>query len=81
MKRTIAIVAGLAIAGAAFAQVDTKRPMVTGRGNVNGHPGKVIVTNQTDPKADEAIQLEKFVVTGSLLPHGKQPAPQAPHRK
>ena len=77
MKKTLAVLAGLAVAGAAFATVDTTRPMMTGRGNVNARPGKVIVTNQTaQPASDEALKLEKFVVTGSLLAHpAAKPAP------
>jgi hypothetical protein len=74
MKKILAIVAGLAIAGAALAQVDTKRPMVTGKGNVDARPGKVMVTNQTAAPSDDTIKLEKFVVTGSLLPKAAKPA-------
>jgi hypothetical protein len=77
MKKLIATIAGLAMAGAALAQVDTTLPMLTGRGNADGRPGKAIVTHQTAPApagqttpapADQATQLEKFVVTGSLIP-------------
>jgi hypothetical protein len=68
MKKLIVTIAVLAMAGAAVAQVDPTRPMVTGRGNVNSRPGKVIVTNQTGSKVDEPRTLEKFVVTGTLLP-------------
>jgi len=76
MKKKLAVIAGLALAGAAFAQVDTTRPMVTGRGNVDARPGRVIVTNQTaQPASDDALKLEKFVVTGSLLPHKAAKAP------
>jgi hypothetical protein len=81
MKKILAILAGLALAGAALAQVDPKRPMVTGRGNVPAQPAKVIVTNQTQaaaPAADDAVKLDQFVVTGSLLKH---PAPKAVRRK
>jgi hypothetical protein len=85
MKKILAIIAGLAIAGAGLSQVDTTRPMVTGHGNVQARPAKVIVTHQTAPtpgpaaaSSDEAIKLDKFVVTGSLLPH---PAAKAVHRK
>jgi hypothetical protein len=82
MKTLIITLAGLASAGAAFASVDPTRPMVTGRGNVTARPAQVIVTNQTSPtpatpaKADETISLEKFQVTGSLLPHVAAPAPK-----
>ena len=76
MKKILAIVAGLAIAGAALAKVDTTRPMVTGHGNVNARPGKVMVTNQTAASPDETVKLEKFVVTGSLLPKAAKPAPR-----
>ena len=81
MKTLIITLAGLASAGAAFASVDPTRPMVTGRGNVTARPAQVIVTNQTSTtpatpdkaKADETISLEKFQVTGSLLPHAAAP--------
>lgn len=68
------------MAGAAFAQVDPTRPMITGRGNVSARPEQVIVTNQTNPAtpakpADDTVQLEKFQVTGSLLPHAATAAP------
>ena len=75
MKTLMIALAGLATAGAAFAQVDTSRPMLTGRGNVSTRPEQVIVTNQTSPapadkaKADDTVKLDKFQVTGSLLPH------------
>ena len=71
MKKLLVTLAGLAMAGAAFAQVNPARPMVTGRGNVDSHPGKVMTTNQTETKAkaDEPVKLDKFQVTGSLLPH------------
>ncbi len=67
MKNIIALLAGLAIAGTAFAQVDPTRPMVTGRGNVEVRPARVIVTNQTKTNPGETLVLEKFQVTGSLL--------------
>jgi hypothetical protein len=77
MKHVIRLVAALALAGAAFAQVNPQRPMVTGRGNVDARPGKVAITNQTAAPAaapaDDAVKLDKFEVTGSLLP--KAPAP------
>ena len=75
MKTLIITLAGLATAGAAFAQVDPTRPMLTGRGNVSTRPAQVIVTHQTSPAApeqarsDDTVKLEKFNVTGSLLPH------------
>jgi hypothetical protein len=73
MKTLIITLAGLAMAGAALAQVDPTRPMLTGRGNVSTRPAQLIVTNQTSPaipaKADQPVQLDKFQVTGSLLPH------------
>jgi hypothetical protein len=78
MKKILAIIAGLAFAGAALAQVDTTRPMVTGHGNVNAQPRKVIVTNQTAAPSDDALKLDKFVVTGSLLKH---PTAKVVHRK
>lgn len=72
MKKIFLTLAGLASAGAALAQVDTTRPMVTGRGNVEARPQTVIVTNQTAPASGDAtLTLEKFVVTGSLI---KSPA-------
>jgi hypothetical protein len=67
MKKHLVLLIGLALASTAFASVDPKRPMVTGRGNVDARPGQVIVTNQTKPKAEEAVTLEKFEVTGSLI--------------
>ena len=86
MKTLIITLAGLATAGAAFAAVDPTQPMVTGRGNVSARPAQLIVTNQTSTtaptatpdkaKADETISLEKFQVTGSLLPHAAAPAPK-----
>jgi hypothetical protein len=69
MKKLIVTLAGLALAGAAFAQVNPARPMVTGRGNVDHRPGKVMATNQTQTKTTEMVKLDKFEVTGSLLPH------------
>lgn len=69
MKKTLVLFAGLALASAAFAQVDPTRPMVTGHGNVSGRPGKVIQTNQTATTAPETVKLDKFVVTGSLMKH------------
>ena len=68
MKKLIVTIAVLAMAGAAAAQVNPARPMVTGHGNVSSRPGKIIVTNQTDPKMEEVQKLDKFLVTGSLLP-------------
>ena len=75
MKTLLVTFAGLAMAGAAFAQVDPTRPMLTGRGNVSTRPAQLIVTNQTSPATpapaatDDTVKLEKFNVTGSLLPH------------
>ena len=68
MKNKLVAIAGLALASAALAQVNPARPMVTGRGNTDLLPGKVIVTNQTNEKTDLALKLDKFVVTGSILP-------------
>jgi len=80
MKTLIITLAGLATAGAAFASVDPTRPMVTGHGNVTARPAQVIVTNQTSTttpaataKPEDTISLEKFQVTGSLLPHAAAP--------
>ncbi len=67
MKKLIAMIAGLALAGAALAEVNPTKPMLTGRGNVTVRPSQVIVTNQTADKPDEGINLDKFVVTGSLI--------------
>jgi hypothetical protein len=79
MKTILVTFAGLAMAGAALAQVDPTRPMITGRGNVSARPAQVIVTNQTNPaapaKPDDTVQLDKFQVTGSLLPHAATAAP------
>lgn len=71
MKNILATIAALALAGAALAQVDPTRPMVTGHGNVSGRPGRIIPTYQTAAKSDESVQLQKFIVTGSLM---KDPA-------
>lgn len=73
MKSSLLVITLAAFAGVASAAVNPTRPMVTGRGNVDARPAKVIVTNQTAEKADESIKLEKFVVTGSLLPKTAQP--------
>jgi hypothetical protein len=81
MKNVLITLAGLALAGAAFASVDPTQPMVTGHGNVATKPATLIVTNQTSPtpatpaKADDTVSLEKFQVTGSLLPHAAVTAP------
>jgi hypothetical protein len=69
MKNMLVTIAVLALASAAVAQVNPTRPMVTGHGNVNARPGKVIVTNQTAAKPDDTVNLDKFVVTGSLMKH------------
>ena len=79
MKTLIITLAGLATAGAAFASVDPTQPMVTGRGNVAAKPATLIVTNQTAPapaKADDTVTLDKFQVTGSLLPHAAVATPK-----
>jgi hypothetical protein len=86
MKATTLLFAALAFAGAAFASapVNPAQPMVTGRGNVDARPAKVIVTNQTsEKKAEEPIKLENFVVTGSLAPKAavKAAAKPAPARR
>jgi hypothetical protein len=73
MKNILATIAALALAGAALAQVDPTQPMVTGHGNVSGRPGRIIPTYQT-AKSGESVQLQKFIVTGSLM---KQPAAKA----
>jgi hypothetical protein len=70
MKNILATIAALALVGVALAQVDPTRPMVTGHGNVSGRPGRIIPTYQTG-KSDQAVQLQKFIVTGSLM---KDPA-------
>ncbi len=67
MKKILAIIAGLALAGAAFAQVNPSQPMLTGHGTVDGRPGKIIVVHQTAGQAGETVRLDKFVVTGSLI--------------
>ena len=74
MKKILITLAGLALAGTALAQVDPSRPMVTGRGNADRLPEKVILTNQTKEKSDDSLKLEKFVVTGSLLPKSAKAA-------
>ncbi len=84
MKTLLVTIAGLATAGAALAQVDPTRPMVTGHGNVAARPQKVMVTNQTSAisqiaasSSDQTLTLEKFVVTGSLI---HRPAKAAKNR-
>jgi len=68
MKRLFVTIAVLAMAGAATAQVDTTRPMLTGHGNASARPQKTIVTNQTAAESGgQALTLDKFVVTGSLI--------------
>jgi uncharacterized lipoprotein len=69
MKKLIVLLAGLALASAALARVDPKRPMITGKGNVTARPVKVIVTNQTaaNPDSDNTVVLESITVTGSIL--------------
>jgi hypothetical protein len=57
----------MSLAGTALALVDPKLPMVTGRGNVTGRPGRVIVTNQMDTNSDQTVRLNEFLVTGSLI--------------
>ena len=69
MKKILVIIAGLALAGTAFSQVDPTRPMVTGHGNVSGRPGKIIRANQTASTSPDTVKLDKFVVTGSLMNH------------
>jgi hypothetical protein len=66
-NKVFILIAGLATTGTALAVVNPTRPMLTGHGNVSGCPGHLIVTNQTDPNATEALKLDKFVVTGSLI--------------
>lgn len=74
MKNILVTIAALALAGAALAQVDPTRPMITGHGNVSGRPGRIIPTSQTAAKSGDAVQLQKFIVTGSLM---KDPAAKA----
>ena len=73
MKKTIVLLAGLALAGTAFAQVNPAKPMITGRSNVEARPARTIKTNQTASPAaiaaDEEVKLDKLVVTGSLMKH------------
>ena len=73
MKKILCLLAGLALASSAFAAVNPQRPMITGRGNVDVRPAKVIKTNQTAPAAattdDTTLNLDKIVVTGSLMKH------------
>ena len=75
MRNVLILLAGLASAGAALAQVDPTHLMITGIGNANAKPGDFVVTNQTESSntsgtsTGETTTLEKFVVTGSLLGH------------
>jgi len=71
MKTHLIPLAGLAIASVAFGKVDTTQPMVTGQGNATVRPARVMVTNGTADAAGtsaSADKLDKFIVTGSLLP-------------
>jgi len=80
MKHAIRLLIVFAITGTAFAQVDPQRPMVTGKGNVDARPEKVVVTNQTAASPEsEVVVLENLVVTGSLIP--KADAPEKPARR
>lgn len=86
MKHVIRIVAMLACAGNAFAAVDPQRPMVTGKGNVEARPAKVVITNQTaatEASESPVVILDKFEVTGSLIPQApaKAKATQRVHLK
>ena len=76
MKKLIVLLVLPALSTLAFAQVDTSKPMVTGKGNVAALPGRVLVTNQTAPapEADATVKLTKFEVTGSLLRPAAKPA-------
>jgi hypothetical protein len=48
MKKLLVLLALPVLSTLAFAQVDTSKPMVTGKGNVTATlPGRVLVTNQT----------------------------------
>lgn len=73
MKPLLVLLAGLAIASAAIAQVDPRRPMITGRGNTAARPGQIVVSNQTKPNTPAVVALEKFEVTGSLLRPAAKP--------
>ena len=74
MKKTLLIIALLALPAGVFAKIDPTRPMVTGRGNVDARPQRVIVANQTPAETDaDVVKLEKFVVTGSLIHKAKHP--------
>ncbi len=74
MKKLLVLLALPVLSTLAFAQVDTSKPMVTGKGNVTATlPGRVLITNQTQaktatpPTAEKPVELTKFEVTGSLL--------------
>jgi hypothetical protein len=70
MKTSLITLAGLAIASAAFADVDPSNPMIIGFGNTRSRPGAVVMTNQTAPATPipgEPTTLDKFFVTGSLI--------------
>ncbi len=83
MKKLLVLLAFPVLSVLAFAKVDPSQPMVTGKGNVAALPGRVLVTNQTQPApaptADKAVELTKFEVTGSLLRLAAKPA--APARR
>ena len=79
MKKACLLIAVLLLPAAAFAQVDPTRPMLTGHGNVEARPQRLIVANQTAAKSGDTVKLEKVVVTGSLIREPKQNAPAA-HR-
>jgi hypothetical protein len=81
MKKLLVLLALPVLSTLAFAQVDTAKPMVTGKGNVTALPSRVLVTNQTKsattPTADKPVELMKFEVTGSLLRPAAKPAATA----
>lgn len=68
MKTVVILIAALALPAAAFAKIDPTRPMLTGRGNVDARPHRVIVANQVAGElTNDVVVLDKFVVTGSLI--------------
>jgi hypothetical protein len=84
MKKLLVLLALPVLSTLAFAQVDTSKPMVTGKGNVTATlPGRVLITNQTQtktttpPTAEKPVELTKFEVTGSLLRPAAKPAATA----
>lgn len=74
MNKVFLLAVVLILPTAAFARIDPTRPMLTGRGNIDARPHRVIVANQVAPDTgDDIVVLDKFVVTGSLIRPTRHP--------